>query len=645
MYNVYLFKKKIYIILLAYIFSGVAQAASIEDFSRHQEYYDAKISPDGKHIAALVDLNGNKTLAFFETESLKITYMISADKKNQPGDYYWVNNERVVVQVQQMRGSLEQPLNFGELYAVNYNGKKAKMIFGYRAKGGIVFAADGGFLIDTLKDDDKHVLIRKQALSRKSDVLPKAVKLNVYTGKERRVRSAPVPYSQFLIDNNGYPRFVVGVDNNYKTKMFYTAGKGSEWQAFGAEFSGEFQPISFAQDNESIYALKSINGKPKGLYEYNLKTQEESLLFQSELVDPTFIMKSELSSAYGLRLDEDYPHYIYLDNDVNEAKLHKALFSAFKGDNVAITSKTGNGNKIIVKVNGDRNPGAFYMFDTITMQAKHLFDSAPWIKPQEMSPMEPFRIKTTDGLILNGFITLPKNKNKNKNKNLPTVILPHGGPHARDYWQYDPQVQLLANAGYAVVQVNFRGSTGYGKNFLEAGYKNWGSKIQDDILLATNYVIQQGISDKERICVFGASFGGYSALQSAIRTPDLFKCAIGYAGVYDLPMLYEEGDITAIKWGDEYLNKTLGTDKAELHAQSPVYNVDKLKAPVLIIHGKDDERAPFLHAEKLKTALEKNNKPYEWLIKDKEGHGFYNETNILEMNQRILVFLNRYIGE
>jgi len=630
----------IFILLFIALASLNGYATSIEQFSKHAQYHNIKISPDGKHLAALINDNGLKRLVFLETDGYKVTFALTANRDSQPDDYYWVNNERVIIQVVRTRGSLEKPFSAGELYAVNYDGRKGKMIFGYRAKGGMVLSADGGFVIDLLKNDKKHVLVRSQVLSRKTDTLPKILKLNVYNGRTKRVKSAPIPYTQFLIDHNGQPRFAAGSDENANTKLFYSEGKGKKWQPFQHNIQGEFIPVAFSHDNNSVYAFKSEQGETQGLYKYNLTTQQETLLYRSEIADPTYPMQSTLGDVYGIRIDEDYPKYIYLDENNPEAKLHKALYNAFNGDNVIITSKTANGKQIVVHVNSDRNPGSFYLFDTQTMQAKFLFSSAPQIKPSEMAVMEPFRLKTPDGLILNGYITLPKGKSKN----LPTVVLPHGGPHARDYWGYNSQIQLLANAGYAVIQVNFRGSTGYGKNFMQAGYGNWGTKIQDDILLATKYVIQQGITDKNRICIFGASFGGYSALQSAINQPDLYKCAIGYVGVYDLPLLYKEGDITAIKWGDAYLDKTLGTDVAAQKAQSPVYNVDKLKAPVLLIHGEDDERAPIEHALRLRAALDKKGHPYEWLVKDKEGHGFYNEKNILEANTKILAFLDKYIG-
>ncbi len=634
--------------LSSLLMSNPSDAASVEDFSRHAQYHNVKISPDGKHLAALVTVGDTRSLAFLDAETYEVTYSLNASSKNQAANYYWANNERVVIQIQQMRGSFEQPLDYGEIYAINYDGTKKRMIFGYRAdrasinKGGSTSGASfySGYISSTFKGESKYILVEKQRFSRSRDSLAKIIKLNIYNGKEREVKTAPMPYSDFLIDGKGQPRFASAIGKDALNKLFYSEGKGKAWKKFDVSFKGTFEPIAFGEDNNSIYAFKGEQGKPKGLFKYDLKTQEETLLFQSDIADPTFEMKSALNKVYAVRVDEDYPKYVYLDETVKDAKLHKALYRFFKGDNVAITSKTADGEQLILKVSGDKNPGSFYLFNTKTMKNKLLFNARPWINPQEMAATEPFRIKTKDGLVLNGYLTLPIGKDKN----LPTVVLPHGGPHARDYWGYDPQVQMLASAGYAVIQVNFRGSTGYGDNFEVAGYGNWGSKIQDDIILATNYAVQQGISDKDRLCIFGASFGGYSALQSAIRKPDLYKCAIGYVGVYDLPMLYDEGDIKTAKWGDAYLDKTLGTDVAEQKIQSPVHNVDKLKAAVFIVHGEEDERAHFEHALALKASLEAINYPFEWLVKDKEGHGFYNEDNILELNKKILSFLDKHIG-
>ena len=205
------------------------------------------------------------------------------------------------------------------------------------------------------------------------------------------------------------------------------------------------------------------------------------------------------------------------------------------------------------------------------------------------------------------------------------------------------QVQMLANKGMAVLKVNFRGSEGFGVNFQEAGYRQWGQNVQHDIIDGVKLLINDGTVDKDNICIMGASFGGYSALQSAIIEPDMFKCAIGLMGVYDLPLMYEEGDTQASSYGVNYLKTVIGTDEAELKAFSPAYNVDKLKAPVHIVHGGEDERAPIEQAESLEAALKKAKHPYEITILDDEGHGFYKEEHRTLYYKKVLAFLDDHL--
>ncbi|TVL12649.1 alpha/beta hydrolase family protein [Shewanella algae] len=633
--------KFIGLVLVLLLSSNVLAWPSLQDFSRHPEFYNVKISPDGRYLAVLINQDGRKTLAFMRTIDSKITYVLNASGRDQAGNYYWVNNERVVVEVEQNRGALTEPLRYGELYAVNYDGKKDRMIFGYRSKSGIALAGYAGFMLDTLKNDNEHILITKMEMKRNSDYKSDVVKLNVYTGRERKVKSSPIGFNQYLVDHDGNPRFVVGKDNDDNLKLFYSEGAGDKWQLFDSTSKGDFTPLTFSADNQKVYALKSDSGGPKGLYIYDLREQKEQYLYGSKIADPTYAISSNLNEVYGLRMDEDYPSYHFFRNDLKVSLIHDALVKAFGGDSVEITSNTHDGKLMVVHVSGDRNPGKFYLFDTETLEAKFLLASRSWLKTDDLVSTEAFRIQARDGLALTGYITLPKTSQKSDK--YPTVILPHGGPHARDYWQFDPTVQLLASRGYAVVQVNFRGSSGFGEKFEHAGYGEWGTKIQDDIYSATQYVIDSGVADRERICIFGASFGGYSALQSAIRFPDTYKCAIGYAGVYDLPLLYQDGDIRKLKWGDAYLDKTVGTDPVKQKEMSPSYHVDKLRAAVFIAHGEEDERAPISQALSLKKALDDRGYPYEWMVKSKEGHGFYEEENIIEFNQKLLTFLAKHI--
>ena len=286
-------------------------------------------------------------------------------------------------------------------------------------------------------------------------------------------------------------------------------------------------------------------------------------------------------------------------------------------------------------VDSDVNPGDYYLFDTVSKRADFLRAGRIWIEPKQMRPKEPITLKARDGLELHGYVTRPAGDGPHA-----MVVMPHGGPHGiRDVWEFDPEVQLLANRGYAVLQVNFRGSGGYGMDFENAGFGEWGAKMQDDVTDATRWAIEQKIASADRICIYGISYGGFAALMGAAREPDLYRCAIGYAGVYDLELMWESGDIPDSRGGRAYLQRVLGTDVAKLRAQSPVYNAQNIKAPVLLIHGKADWRADYEQAQRMKAALEKNRKKVEWLALGREGHGAYDENTRREVYERILQFL------
>ncbi|HET8539390.1 MAG TPA: alpha/beta fold hydrolase [Anaeromyxobacter sp.] len=227
-----------------------------------------------------------------------------------------------------------------------------------------------------------------------------------------------------------------------------------------------------------------------------------------------------------------------------------------------------------------------------------------------------------------------------KGGRLAMVVLPHGGPHfVRDRWSFDPEVQLLASAGYAVLRVNYRGSHGYGDAYEEAGYGRWGDRVVQDVVDATRWAVRKGFADPDRICAYGASFGAYASLQAAILAPDLFRCAVGFAGVYDLTRMSWTGDIPWTHHGRGYVRRAIGTDEAALKAASPVYNANKLRARVLLVHGEEDQRAPLAHAERMRKALVEAGRPPGWLVEPREGHGFYDETARERMWTRVLAFL------
>jgi dipeptidyl aminopeptidase/acylaminoacyl peptidase len=259
-----------------------------------------------------------------------------------------------------------------------------------------------------------------------------------------------------------------------------------------------------------------------------------------------------------------------------------------------------------------------------------------------MASTQAMEFTSRDELTLHGYLTLPQGKSKS----VPLIVMPHGGPHGvRDYWGFDWEVQLLANRGYGVLQLNFRGSSGFGREFLESGYGQWGGTMQNDLTDATQALIDQGIADSKRICMFGTSYGGYAALMGAVKEPDLYRCVIGSAGVYNLPMMFKEGDISQSDSGLVYLKQALGQDQNQLKARSPAFNANKIKADILLIHGRKDKRAPIEQVESLTKALDKAGKPYQYFEISNEAHGYYDEANRSNVYSKVLKFLQQHLGQ
>lgn len=257
--------------------------------------------------------------------------------------------------------------------------------------------------------------------------------------------------------------------------------------------------------------------------------------------------------------------------------------------------------------------------------------------------MQAVKFTADDGVEVHGYLT---RKNQKANRPQPMVIIPHGGPYGvRDRWGYDYEVQALASKGYAVLQVNFRGSSGYGRRFYTQGLREWGGRIQQDIIQSVQWSIKENIADPNNICIMGASFGAYSAVMSATLEPDMFKCAVANVGVYDLEMLYDEGDIKDAFWGEAYLAKAIGKNREQLKQFSPVNHIKSLKAELFIAHGERDQRAPIEHAEALKKALDENNKKYQWFVKETEGHGYYSDKNRAEYLTKVVGFIDKHIGK
>ena len=658
----------ILVLCLSFIFSfDRAKAAetprphSLMDLVKLPGARDAQISPDGKYFSVVFRDKAQEKLAIFETLTNKpMSVFHVRGSRRSVGQVDWVNNERLVYGVRESYFNDKSLRNTGELLGANVDGTHHKMLFGiniYNKQTGTRIKkkqADKGSheIIDLLEGDDENILIafypwflKGNTWRTSNNVVPSVYKLNVYTGKKKLVTKLNLPRAYAITDTKSQVRFAVGVNDNNRSVISYRDKQSDDWENFSLkDFPGtNVYPLSFAGDDNSVYLSATVDGGTRGLFRLNLADQTFVKEFHDPLVDMTLNIRDYSNHQVIIVGTElGLPSYEYIKPRDRKAKLHKSLVASFPKHDISITSSTRDGMWSIVHVYSSQNSGDYYLFNSEKMSAEHLFSASSWLDPSLMAEMKPISVKTRDNTEIHGYLTLPRTGGKN----LPLVVYPHGGPHGiRDYWDYDWAVQIMANSGYAVLQMNYRGSGGYGEEFGDAGHGKWGTLMQDDLTDATLAMIESGVADKSRICIYGASYGGYAALMGAAREPDLYKCAIGSMGVYDLPMMFKKGDITSRQSGLAYLRDVLGNDLEDQKRRSPVYNVDKIKANVFLIHGAKDERAPIEQAEALKDAFDDIGKRYKWLELDDEAHGYYDENNRLLVYTKILEFLKENIGE
>jgi dipeptidyl aminopeptidase/acylaminoacyl peptidase len=623
-----------------------ATGVNVDAYIKKDRFNTIKISPTGEYYAATVPFEDRAALAILRRSDSKVMTTFGLGKNTYVAGFWWVNPQRVLISVAEKFGELDQPAETGELYAVNADGGSPDLLVGARAHGEGLGSrivskqveSVAATLIDDLPADDRHVLV---AIRPFGDEDSRVDKMDVYTGRRTPVARGPVQWATFTADNSGTVRFAHGSNSDNSGKLYYREGEGKEWRLLNDELANDHDewPIGFSADDRTAYLEVEQAAGPNALVAMDIANGVRKQLMRDEVADPAVIIyRDGTSIPLGAWFDAGKASIRFFDDSAPEAKLQRSLEAAFAGSAVAVTSRTADGKLALVQVWNDQNPGDFYIFDTTSKKADFLLARRDWFDPSDMAQVRPVALTSRDGTPLHGYLTLPHGSN---GKNLPTVILPHGGPFKiRDVWGFDNEAQMLSSAGYAVLQLNYRGSSGYGRAFTQAGAKEWGGKMQDDLTDATHWAVQNGYADANRICIYGASYGAYAALMGAAKEPMLYKCAAGYVGVYDLPSVKAALKGTAGKtWSSEWI----GNDD-KIVAVSPNRIAEHIKVPVFLAAGGDDERAPIAHSKMMEKALRKAGVPVETLYYSTEGHGFYTHDHQLEFYTRLLAFLNHNIG-
>ncbi|PPT68673.1 peptidase S9 [Xanthomonas arboricola] len=629
--------------LLMGLFAGTAQAASpppVEAFVESGPISSPAMSPDGKHLAVSADLgDGNYALVVYRIAGMQSTTMLRLPRYELPVRIAWVSDRRLVIGKGRKLGSLEEPMPMGEIIATDLDGSNQRYVYGYLQSTRNAGLERGfGYIEGLPSRRNGHFYMRRLSLDSRHSML---YDVDANTTTHRLMADIDVPDLRFVLDHDGVAHYAYGTDDNDNPLLFRRSG--NDWSPM-TQVQASWRPIAFARQPGRLYGWYSDAGGPAVLVATDPDGQQRSVLAS----DPFYSVDdlqwgSAPQTPFAARLGPGRPTLRYFEQDTAEAQLHRSLSQTLAGQYVDFINFTEDGNGLLLRAYSDRDAGAWYIFDRPSNTLKLVIKARNALQAAQMSERRMVTFQASDGLTLDGVLTVPGNAANGVR--MPMILLPHGGPHADgDGWAFDTDAQFLASRGYLVLQVNYRGGLGRGNRFERAGYRQWGERIQDDLIDGVRWAVGQGLADQTRICSYGASFGAYAAMMVQVKAPELFRCAVGVAGIYDLQMMYSKGDINRSEYGLNYLERAIGRDAAELAAHSPVMLAERIKVPVLLVHGEEDERAPFAQAKSLRAALTRSGNAPQWMAVPKEGHGFYKEANQVTFYRTLERFLAEQLG-
>ncbi len=622
-------------VLLGVMNLAAAESLPLEHFFKPARYSNVQLSPDGTHLAAIAPVEDHRNIAVINLETAESRFVTRITDKEVNG-FAWANNDRILFFMDDDGNE-----SFG-IFAVDKDGSDGRVL----AEPVIGRAFRYTQVLDLLDDDPDSILVSS---NERLAPYPDVYKMSVRNGRKNRIITNPGNVSGWITDQHGEVRLAVGQEKGPRTSVYYLPPGAEEWEtliSFQFDEPGFF-PANISHDGKTLYvnSYLGLDGNPRdkaGLYSYDLEQRKlTELLFEHPDVDVGQAVISDVTeqlAAVTYYTDKPQIHYFDPQWDGIQQGINQALPETIN----TFTSMTRDETKMIVVAWNSMQPPTYYIFDRNKGNLEELAASRPWVDASQMAEMRPIQFTARDGLKINGYLTLPADS---EGKGLPLILNPHGGPWARDEYGYSSETQFLANRGYAVLKVNFRGSTGYGSEFLDAGNKQWGLAMQDDLTDAVEWAIREGIADPERICIYGASYGGYATMAGLTYTPELYQCGINYVGVTSIPLLFKTLPKAwdAIRPQMEWRVGDPKADKALLEDRSPLNHVDKIQVPLLMAYGTKDARVDLSHATQAERQLKRHEKDYQLMIKKDEGHGFRKYENVMDYYKMMEEFLANHL--
>ncbi len=630
--------------------SALAQAAPIpvEEFFKTRVINDAQLSPDGNSLAILVSGSDDRIMLAVINVATKQHKILEHFANFDITSVRWINNRRLLYQMSDFRIGDGAFSGAPALHAIDIDGANQRSLTTGFSSGWGLSANSSVIDVDhqSISDDIFVVTPGGTRLNPTYNFF----RINTRTGAASHI-DTPKKTDSILFDKYGQARIATASDKN-TVSYFYKDPQTKNWRKL-AEFDSlkddGFYP-SFLGPDGSLFVTANLGQNTTSVYRYDLEHNKIAPQPIASLMgydfSGAFIYNVARNKLIGLRYETDAVATKWFDEDWKKLQ---ARIDAQLPETINIISgpTVADSATVLVHSYSDVYPGAYMLFNTETGKFAPVGEAYPNIDRKKMSPMEMIRFKARDGMEIPAYLTLPKNGSE---KNLPMIIMVHGGPYLRGgHWQWNPEVQFLASRGYAVLQPEFRGSMGYGTALYQAGWKQWGLAMQDDITDATKWAITQGYADPERICIAGASYGGYATLMGLIKEPNLYKCGISWVGVSDINLLY---DVTWSDMSDEYSKYGMPTlvgdqvkDSAQLKATSPLEQASRLSKPLILAYGALDRRVPLVHGTKFYSAVKAHNPNVEWIVYDEEGHGWRLKKNNIDFWTRVEKFLDQNIGK
>lgn len=605
-----------------------AKQYSVEDFFRKPEKVAFALSPDGKYYAYMAPYMHR--LNIFVQEIGKVTEtQLTSDTTRDISEFIWGNNNRILYLKD--TGGDE---NF-KLFGVNIDGSNLK--------GLTDFEKVRTSIIDDLPEIDDYIIV---GLNKRNPQVFDPYRLNINTGELSMLAENPGNIQTWVTDHEGKLRLALAIVDGVNTSVLFRETESEPFKTvLTTSFKESLAPQFFTFDNKNIYASSNLGRDKSAIVEFDPRSGKEvKILYENPDYDVDALFYSRARKVLTAARYTSWKRERYFFDKEFENMISK-LKNELGDIEFGIVSYNKTEDKNIVSSFSDKSNGSYYLYDKNSGKLEKIIDISPWIDSDEMGNQIPIEYKSRDNLTINGYITLPKGYTLDNARNLPVIVNPHGGPWYRDSWGFNPEVQFLANRGYAVFQMNFRGSTGYGKKFWEASFKQWGKAMQNDITDGVKWLIDKGIADKTRIGIYGASYGGYATLAGVTFTPDLYAAAVDYVGVSNMftfmktippywkPML----DMMFEMVGDPVQDSIL------LREASPVFHVDKIITPLFIAQGANDPRVNINESNQMVEALKKRGVIVDYMVKANEGHGFYNEENIFDFYHSMEKFLNDHL--